>query len=59
MTDSEMLITALVTIAGTWSFLRIIGKDKHHRERVLEVLHRRELRDIKMRKMLDQSPDQD
>ena len=57
MSDSEMLITVLVTLFGTWSFLRIIGKDKHRRERILEVLHRRELRDIRTRELLEQSPD--
>ncbi len=58
MIDSEILITALVVVTGTWSFLRVIGKDKHRRERILEVLQRRKLRDLKMQKILDQPPDE-
>jgi hypothetical protein len=58
MTDSELLITTLVVVVGCWSFLRVIGKDKHHRERTLEVLHRRELRDARMRKLLESPPEE-
>ena len=58
MADSEMLITTLVVLIGCWSFLRVIGKDKHQRERILEVLHRREMRDARMRKLLDNPPEE-
>jgi len=58
MTDWELLSTGLVAVSGAWAFLRVLGKSKHHRERILEVLHRRALRDLRARKMLEGPPDE-
>ena len=53
MTDWEMVSTGLVAVSGSWMFLRLLGKNKYRRERILDVLHDRAMRDLRAKKMLE------
>ncbi len=51
MSEWSILSTGLVAILGGWSYLRVIGKEVRRRERLQDIMHRRTLMEIRLKKL--------
>ena len=55
MSEWELLGTGLTALAGSWSFVRVVSKEKQRQEREVERLHARSMRRLRQRKMLEET----
>ncbi len=51
MSEWSILSMVSVAILGGWSYLRVIGKEVRRRERYQNVLHRRGLMEIRLKRL--------